>query len=75
MRDRAYRRAQVKRVANKRRRWLPSLRKASDNELAIRHPLDCGRKCFLCHGDKLLDATARRVREMREAAVREDRAW
>lgn len=41
----------------------------SDNELAERHPYDCGKRCFMCHGDKLLDSSARRQRMKREAAI------
>lgn len=50
--SRAMRRHHVERLARKRRRF--DMRGASDNELAIRHPLDCGSRCLLCHGDKLL---------------------
>jgi hypothetical protein len=36
-------------------------------KLADRHPFDCGGRCLMCHGDKLLDAGKRRRQE--------DRAW
>lgn len=32
-------------------------------KLADRHPLDCGRRCMVCHGEKFLDP--RRARETR----------
>jgi hypothetical protein len=36
-------------------------------KLADRHPLDCGRRCLMCHGPKLLEGGKRRRQE--------DRAW
>jgi hypothetical protein len=32
-------------------------------DVAVRHPLDCGRQCLLCHWDKFLEP--RRTRERR----------
>jgi hypothetical protein len=49
--SRSARRHHVKRLARKRRPL--DRRGASDNELATHHPLDCGRRCWLCHYDKL----------------------
>lgn len=71
---RAVRRHHMRRVAAARRRFLAHFRsyddvreKRSDNELATRHPMDCGARCFLCHAEKLLGAGSRRAREKREA--------
>lgn len=61
--SRAMRRHHVERVAANRR----PLDKTgmSDNELSIRHPLDCGSRCFLCHFEKLLGGGMRRRRDER----------
>lgn len=61
---RAIRRHHAQRVAANRRPY--ATRQQSDNELAVRHPLDCGSRCFLCHGEKLVGAGRRRAREARE---------
>lgn len=63
MRSRAYRRHQRARTRARHlrdyyelsasswdRRWNSGPRK----DIAIRHPRDCGRKCYLCHYSKLL---------------------
>lgn len=60
MSTRAVRRHHRKRVADARRRFDRAGR--SDNELATRHPLDCGRRCMLCHWEKLLCGGSRRAR-------------
>ena len=67
MRDRAYRRHQRARIRARHLRdhrllcgW-PELPPPKD--LAVRHPFDCGNRCLLCHGDKLLGL--RRARERR----------
>jgi hypothetical protein len=72
---RAVRRAHKRRVAAKRRKLMLAKRqdhlaKRSDNELAERHPLDCGSRCLMCHGEKLLDGSRRR-RRLRAESERE----
>lgn len=42
------------------------LAESSDNQLAVKHPLDCGSHCLMCHGEKFL--APRRAREKRAAA-------
>jgi hypothetical protein len=72
---RAWRRHQVRRVARRRRPldWrsqAPDIADPmSDNELATRHPLDCGSRCLMCHGDKFLGAGRRRQQGKREIAM------
>jgi hypothetical protein len=74
MRGRAWRRHQVRRIAAKRRPldWRsqnPDLAEpTSDNELATRHPFDCGSRCLMCHEDKLLGKGRRRAQLKRETA-------
>lgn len=70
MKKRALRRHHRARVAAKRRKLMLAkgqdhLAERSDNELAERHPFDCGGTCLMCHGDKHLDP--RRAREKRES--------
>lgn len=70
--NRAERRAQTKRVGKKRQQIGRALgqhesKLDSLNALAVRHPMDCGKTCFMCHGDKLLDSNARRQQGRREA--------
>lgn len=70
MTPRAVRRHHKARLARERRKiWersatpgIPGYER-SDNQLASRHPFDCGRRCLLCHGEKFL--TPRRAREKR----------
>ena len=69
--NRAQRRAQKKRVAQNRRRQMKALgyehlAEKSDNELAGRHPLDCGSTCLMCHHDKLLMGGSRRQQGKRD---------
>lgn len=67
---RAERRHHNQRVAANRRRFTRHLStpeywaSLSDNQLATRHPLDCGSRCYLCHSAKLTEP--RRAREKRE---------
>ena len=75
--NRAQRRAEAKRVAANRRRLMKAIGhehhvERSDNELATRHPLDCGRHCLLCHGEKFLESGSRRLRERRQAFALEE---
>lgn len=66
MRTRAYRRHQRARVRARHLRefalYVSSALPAGD--IAVRHPLDCGRRCLLCHWGKFL--APRRARERRE---------
>ncbi len=65
MRTRAYRRHQRTRIRARHLRDL-ALCAASTSprgDIAVRHPLDCGRRCLLCHWSKFLDP--RRARERR----------
>lgn len=68
--SRAHTRFHRDRIIKKRKRFLrrwPAMHwylSQPDNKLAIKHPLDCGCRCFMCHGDKLVDT--RRAREKRE---------
>lgn len=62
MRDRAWRRAQSeKRKAKHKRDWIAKTTgSGSSNAMPnviddSRHPLDCGHRCFMCHGDKLIE--------------------
>lgn len=69
MRSRAYRRHQRARVKARHLRayyvlsatW-PDVRFGFPprKDIATRHPLDCGRRCYLCHYDKLLGFRPRR---------------
>jgi len=68
MKKRATRRHHRARVARKRRKLMLALHndhlaERSDNQLAERHPLDCGSRCLMCHGEKIL--APRRAREKR----------
>lgn len=71
MRTRAYRRHQRARTKARHLRdyyeLSPSWAQQWDppKDIAVRHPRDCGRRCQLCHWDKLNEP--RRTRE--------DRAW
>jgi hypothetical protein len=73
---RALRRHHLKRIAQARRKlaWNNSSRdyilSRSDNELATRHPFDCGRSCYLCHYEKKLHGHTRRQEGKRELADR-----
>lgn len=71
--SRAERRHHAARIAANRRpaaRAWTSHGDASDNQLATRHPLDCGHaRCGMCHGDKRWGGGARRQAAKR--AVRE----
>jgi hypothetical protein len=67
MRTRAYRRHQRERTIAKHMRYLrasPWHGNHVPRDIAVRHPADCGRRCFLCHSDKLMDN--RRLQEHRE---------
>jgi hypothetical protein len=71
MKKRAIRRHHSRRVAAKRRKLMLAKRQdhlaeSSDNQLAVKHPLDCGGRCLMCHGEKFLDP--RRAREKRATA-------
>ena len=67
-RDRAWRRQQRARIIANRKRFLLN-REGPDGILAVRpdgmmadrHPLDCGKRCLMCHGEKLLNAQSRRA--------------
>ena len=84
---RANRRANNLRIAANRRALMAALEgvrdrylegeaePVSDNELAVKHPLDCGKRCFMCSGEKLLESNARRAREKRAAMTLEDSAY
>jgi hypothetical protein len=68
MRTRAYRRHQRARIRARHlreyRELIPDARHLQPpKDIAVRHPLDCGRRCFLCHHDKLLRRPRRRERE------------
>ena len=73
-RKRAERRAHAKRVAAARRALVMAQGSAeyyehlSDNAIAVRHPLDCGKRCFMCHGEKMLGSGTRRQQWKRHAA-------
>jgi hypothetical protein len=63
MRSRAYRRHQRART---KARHLRDYYELSDplgfpppKDIAVRHPRDCGRRCYLCHYDKLMDQPPR----------------
>jgi hypothetical protein len=68
-RDRAYYRKQRARIIANRAREMRDL--GNDHMLdepgrmAVKHPLDCGRRCMVCHGEKLLNQGAKRAREKR----------
>ncbi len=67
MRTRAYRRHQRARVRARHLRELglyASQATPVPKDIAVRHPLDCGRRCLLCHWSKFLDP--RRARERRQ---------
>lgn len=66
MSKRAEKRHHIKRLADKRRPLQPADFPKSDNELASRHPHDCGRRCLLCHYDKLVLGGQRRARAKAE---------
>ena len=59
MRTRAYRRHQRARIKARHLRDYRTLMASTAEEfpppddIAVRHPLDCGRRCFLCHYEKL----------------------
>ena len=60
MRTRAYRRHQRARIKARHLRDYRALSRWQRDpfppakDIATRHPLDCGRRCFLCHMDKLM---------------------
>lgn len=70
MRSRAYRRHQRARIKARHLRDYRRLMASTaamfpaPDDIATRHPLDCGRRCELCHGDKFDDP--RRAREKRQ---------
>lgn len=66
MRTRAYRRHQRARVRARHLREFVryALSASPPRDIAVRHPLDCGRRCLLCHWSKLLEP--RRARERRK---------
>lgn len=70
-RTRAYRRHQRARYKARHIRdyyelapWSAAMSAASGlgppNDIATRHPRDCGKRCGLCHGDKLYGVPRRR---------------
>lgn len=74
---RAVRRHHTKRLGRARRKLAAayadrSSAARSDNELATRHPFDCGSRCFLCHYEKLVEGGRRRARWKREAKKQVD---
>ncbi len=66
MRTRAYRRHQRARIRARHLRDFALYTSSASprGDIAIRHPLDCGRRCLLCHWSKFLEP--RRARERRE---------
>jgi hypothetical protein len=71
-RGRAWRRKQRDRVIANRKRFLMQregpdgiLAHRADGKMADRHPYDCGRRCLMCHGEKILNKNARRARQKR----------
>lgn len=81
MRGLLYRRKQIKRMAHARRPFALDWVKdgvpyrVSDNELAIKHPMDCGRsRCGLCSSQKHNAGRDRRQRENSALRV-EESAW
>ena len=71
-RDRAYRRAQRKRIIDNRVNFLRETKQqhilevCEPGRMDDRHPMDCGGTCMMCHGDKLLNKGARRAEQNRE---------
>lgn len=67
MRTRAYRRHQRARIKAAHLRAYHELMSLSElpppKDIAVRHPLDCGRHCLMCHMAKFTDP--RRAREKR----------
>jgi hypothetical protein len=65
MRTRAYRRHQRARVRVRHLREFALYASSAlpPRDIAVRHPLDCGRRCLLCHWGKFLEP--RRARERR----------
>lgn len=75
MRSRAYRRYQRARTVARHRRYILEIQYRSSepyfhNDIAVRHPADCGRPCGLCH---YLPVEYRRLKKgkRREAMARE----
>jgi hypothetical protein len=61
MRTRAYRRHQRARVRARHLRELALYASSATplpRDIAVRHPLDCGRRCLLCHWSKFLTRAA-----------------
>lgn len=72
-RSRAWRRHQRTRIITKRKDFLRAyggqegiLEHRPEGKLADRHPFDCGKRCLMCHGDKILDSQARRAEQNRQ---------
>ena len=71
-RDRAYRRAQRKRIIDNRVNFLRETKQqhilevCDPGRMDDRHPMDCGGSCFMCHGDKMLNKGAKRQQGKRE---------
>lgn len=72
-RSRAWRRHQRNRIIAKRKDFLRAyggqegiLEHRPDGKMADRHPFDCGKRCLMCHGDKILDKGARRAAQKRQ---------
>lgn len=70
MKKRSIRRHHRERVIAKRRRFLLAregpggiLAVRPDGKMAERHPYDCGKRCLMCHGEKLLGAGSRRMQD------------
>lgn len=68
MRTRAYRRHHRARIKARNIRDYYALTSYTGGfgprkDIATRHPRDCGRRCLLCHWDKLVEP--RRAREVR----------
>jgi hypothetical protein len=83
MRTRAYRRHQRARIKARHLRdyyelnpWSARNSEAAGfgppKDIAIRHPLDCGRRCYLCHYQKLWGLPRLRERDWQRF---EDVAW
>lgn len=77
MRSRAYRRHHRARIKARHLRDLRDLISYRPDEwipkdIAVRHPLDCGRRCYLCHYAKLWGLPRAGDREW---LVLEEAAW
>lgn len=71
MKKRALRRHHRDRVGRNRRKLALSkgyehIAESSLNALAERHPFNCGRRCLMCHGEKILGNGQRRQRWRRQ---------